>query len=516
MVCDSVEPEIVTDSLGLALDEPEIDPGHGGLHTWATLCLDCVYVYVEKLPDGTTRTIREWNTPKAVEDMAALAPRAPVTHLHPPVNLTPSNVAKYAVGDMSGEYAVVDGDEELGPDGSKYKRKRALVPMTVRTAAGQQAATTDARFTSPGYKPIRVNEPGVHPLDGPYDRKRIGVEWVNHVALVPNPRGGTECALALDGLDEQEAQAALDAARPMGYAVAGALSACPASIPQSRRAVKRDSAEDSTMTLDEMIALLMQAFATAKDDPTGGLMRSLMDTFVYSEPFRLASAKAAGQTLARALMPVTTPAATDAELPTDPTALRDMLSALIDERVKAAMMVKPEGSEVEISLGDACSTLMKDMAAMKTAVDGMKGKLDGMGDLSNKVAAAATDAKLAKDSATSACQLATAASTAVDSIKASADARDAADAAAATGRKLAEARHLATTFGMAKDAADAAELPALAAHLRKRRVGGVLETDSDDAVVAAARAASQGRPKPILATDSASVPPVVSPVASLG
>ena len=93
--------EIVTDAVAVELDAPEVDPGHGALYTWTTLCLDGVYEYHVAQSDGTVKVVREWNSPGAVRDMAALAPRAPVTHLHPRDPVTPENFSRLSIGDAA-------------------------------------------------------------------------------------------------------------------------------------------------------------------------------------------------------------------------------------------------------------------------------------------------------------------------------------------------------------------------------------------------------------------------------
>lgn len=507
--------EIVTDAVAVELDAPEVDPGHGALYTWTTLCLDGVYEYHVAQPDGSVKVVREWNTPAAVQDMAALAPRAPVTHLHPRDPVTPDNYSRLAVGDAADAGITAEGEEETGPNGTSYKRLRALVPLAIRAARGQQAATTDARYVSPGYTPIREERAGVHPLDGPYDRVRVGVASVNHIALVPNPRGGRECGLALDGLSADEARIALDTARPMGYAVAETRIAAPLSLPSARRAVKQNLQEDATMELSAFIALATEAFKLAQTDPSGSMMRELMSAMGYMDAFRAAIAQQAGRSLAQVVAPVGT---TDADLPTDPAAMREALLSMVREEISKAMQMKPEGSEVEISLGDACGGLMKDMAAMKAEMDGMKTRMDAMGAMEAKVAA--TDARITKiegDASTLRSEVATATKTAVaakdatDALKVAERTRLEQDAAQRSAQQLAKARDLAREFGMPALAADGSDLEGCLAHLRRKRVGygigDAVETDSADVVIARAEAALALRGRAAaFATDAAPAP----------
>ena len=517
--------EIVTDAVAVELDAPEVDPGHGALYTWTTLCLDGVYEYHVAQSDGTVKVVREWNSPGAVRDMAALAPRAPVTHLHPRDPVTPENFSRLSIGDAADAGITAEGEEETGPSGTSYKRLRALVPLAIRAARGQQAATTDARYVSPGYTPIREERAGVHPLDGPYDRVRVGVASVNHIALVPNPRGGKECGLALDGLSADEAQIALDSAQPMGYAVASAKLAAPLNLPSARRAVKQNLQEDAIMELSAFIALATEAFKLAQTDPSGSMMRELVSAMNYMDAFRAAIAQQAGRSLAQVVAPVGT---TDADLPTDPAAMREALLSMVREIVAEQMKVKPEGSEVEISLGDACGGLMKDMAEMKAAMDAMKTRMDAMGAMEEKVAA--TDARVTKiegDASTLRAEVTTATKTALDA-KGATDALAVAektrlvkDAAERDAQRLASARDLAREFGMPALAADGSDLEGCIAHLRRKRVGygatDSVETDSADDILARAKAALALRGRATaFATDAAQpAAPSLSPSAIL-
>jgi hypothetical protein len=500
LVLDATDEHFVSDSAGIMLDEPEVDPGHGALYSWLTLCVDGVYCYSEKQPDGTYKTIREWNSPKAVRSMAALAPRAPLTHLHPREMVTPDNLGKYQVGDASDAGMTVEGEEETGPNGSSYKRLRAMVPVAIRTAKGQKHATTDAKFCSPGYGPVRINRSGVHPLDGPYDRVRDDVEWVNHIALVPNPRGGNECALALDGLDDAEIQAALDAAPAMGYAVSEQVNVRSGSLPSARPHVKSQEHDSMTPTAEEIKALVAKLLETIKDDEDQ--LRAFFESISWTSAFRTLQTKV----------------------------LLELMGASAPEGA-AADAVPVMDSLVKGALDAYMKPTLDTMAEMKAAMDAMKAQLDAFADkfasaekTEEKVAAAdakitaidsrlnvvAADAKLARDAAGTASSIASAAKDSADALRTETQQRLATDAAEATAAELADARESAKAFGMAKDSADAADLPALLAHLRSKKLAGVRDSDPDASVLAIARARRVNRtgivtrPAPKMALDAGS------------
>lgn len=269
------------------------------------------------------------------------------------------------------------------------------------------------------------------------------------------------------------------------------------------------------MELSAFIALATEAFKLAQTDPSGSMMRELMSAMGYMDAFRAAIAQQAGRSLAQVVAPVGT---TDADLPTDPAAMREALLSMVREEISKAMQMKPEGSEVEISLGDACGGLMKDMAAMKAEMDGMKTRMDAMGAMEAKVAA--TDARITKiegDASTLRSEVATATKTAVaakdatDALKVAERTRLEQDAAQRSAQQLAKARDLAREFGMPALAADGADLEGCLAHLRRKRVGygigDAVETDSADVVIARAEAALALRGRAAaFATDAAPAP----------
>jgi hypothetical protein len=501
------------------LDPPTFDPGHGALYVPAVLCIDAVYVYDELDPiTGERIRVREWNSPAAVADMTALAGRAPVTLLHPRDAVTPDSADRLVVGDADGTAFPVEFDAETGPDGTAYKRVGSAVLVAVRRRRAMDAlGGWEVPGLSPGFNPIREDRSGIHPLDGPYDRVRVGVSALNHIALVPNPRGGDLCRV-LDAADAD----ALDASDGIGYAVAKGLKSLTSNVSRGGRTVKPSTEKDSIMTREEFVALLSEVFKTAQADAGGVLMRDLIAALTYSDAYKATMVQTAGRVLMSAVSGV---ASTDAEgdLPSDPAALRAAILAMVQGEIQKAMMVKRpgegEGAEIEVSLGDAYGALMTDMGQMKTDMAGCVSKMDAMGaNLENKVATAATDAKRALDASTGANALAKSAKDAADAVTEADRKRIEKDAADGAATRLAAARNLATEFGMTKDAAAGSELSDLVKHLRLKRVGGCTENDSDDAVIASARTALSMRGKSLpMATDAAStIKATIDPTAYFG
>ena len=502
------------------LDPPTFDPGHGALYVPAVLSVDAVYVYDETNPTTGERVrVREWNSPQAVADMTALAGRAPVTLLHPRDAVTPDSADRLVVGDADGTAFPVEFDAETGPDGTSYKRVGSGVQVAVRRRRAMDAlAEWEVPGLSPGFNPIREVRSGVHPLDGPYDRVRVGVSALNHIALVPNPRGGDLCRV-LDAAGSET----LDVSNGIGYAVANGLKRQTSNVSQGGHPVKPVTQKDSIMTLEAFIALMTEAFRTASADPSGAMMRELVSSTHFLDAVRATVMQTAGRALMSAVSGV---ASTDAEgdLPSDPAALRAAILAMVQGEIAKAMMIKrpgeSEGSEIEVSLGDACGSLMTDMAKMKADMAGYVAKMDAMGSaLENKVATAATDARRALDASTGANTLAKSAKDAADAVSAAEKARIERDAADGLATRLAAARNLATEFGMTKDAAAGSDLSDCVKHLRLKRVGGCTETDSDDAVLASARTALSLRGKSLpTATDAASTfaKASIDPIAYLG
>jgi hypothetical protein len=129
------------------------------------------------LGDGVVTVYRPES---AVFDKASLATYAgkPVTLGHPPEMVTADSWKAYAVGDVGTEIAR-DGDF-------------VSVPYKVMDAAAVAAIMADAREVSMGYTtPVEMVD-GVAPCGTKYQAVQTGPIVINHLAIVPKARGGSE------------------------------------------------------------------------------------------------------------------------------------------------------------------------------------------------------------------------------------------------------------------------------------------------------------------------------------
>lgn len=117
----------------------------------------------------------------AVFDKASLATYAgkPITLNHPPEMVTADNWRTYAVGDVGAEIA---------RDGEMVK-----VPYKIMDARAIAAIETgDAREVSMGYTCGLEMRDGVAPDGTPYQAVQTGPITINHLAVVPRARGGSQ------------------------------------------------------------------------------------------------------------------------------------------------------------------------------------------------------------------------------------------------------------------------------------------------------------------------------------
>jgi len=139
--------------------------------------------------DGSIR--KELVTMAAVKDTARTGARAPVTLLHPDEGFVNADSAKeLVIGDVDGEVAV----EEDAQGGF------ARIKIAVRRRDGLDATGAGVHELSPGYEVILDETPGEDPRFGRYDARQIGRD-VNHVAIVPQGRGGPSVSLRIDSAD---------------------------------------------------------------------------------------------------------------------------------------------------------------------------------------------------------------------------------------------------------------------------------------------------------------------------
>lgn len=154
----------------------------GGLRVDAALTRAGVFVYLG--PDG--QEIREYRPPDEVfkEDSLATLASAPVTNLHPPSMVEPSNFRRFAAGHVS---------DTVRKDENKVAAELVIQDAALISAVEKRVRTE----VSCGYS-CRVDDiPGVTPDGEPYDRVQRDITY-NHVAIVPKGRAGAEVSLRLD------------------------------------------------------------------------------------------------------------------------------------------------------------------------------------------------------------------------------------------------------------------------------------------------------------------------------
>lgn len=146
-----------------------------------------VLLYV--MPDGSTR--KELITPEELKKQDSLGTlgNAPLTYEHPPVDVVPSNIQTYGVGNV-GE--TVEFDEAGG-----FVKVRVVIRRADAIAA---AASGRAVEVSPGYRCRIDSTPGIHPVYGAYDAIQRDREY-NHLAMTEAARGGADIRLRMDGKD---------------------------------------------------------------------------------------------------------------------------------------------------------------------------------------------------------------------------------------------------------------------------------------------------------------------------
>lgn len=136
-------------------------------------------------PDGTIR--RELRLPEDVFEPVSLESfhGVPVTNDHPPGMITARNARQYAVGSQLG--AIVRDEDHV--------RSRLSV-FDGDTIDSMGAGKTQV---SCGYTCDTVEQPGVHPLYGPYDAIQKNIRG-NHIAIVDRGRAGITAAVRMDGM----------------------------------------------------------------------------------------------------------------------------------------------------------------------------------------------------------------------------------------------------------------------------------------------------------------------------
>ena len=126
---------------------------------------------------GSITVYRPESAVFAKDSLATYAGK-PVTVNHPPVMVDSTNWKEYAAGEVGGEIA---RDGEF-----------VVVPMKLMDAAAIQAVQDGTREISMGYTTPLEMADGVAPDGTPYQAVQTGPIKINHLAIVPKARGGSE------------------------------------------------------------------------------------------------------------------------------------------------------------------------------------------------------------------------------------------------------------------------------------------------------------------------------------
>lgn len=147
-----------------------------------------VFPYYQVSPEGEISVRRELRLPEEVFAPEALRSfeGRPVTNNHPPDMLDAKNARQYAVGAAIG-MPVRDDDHVRG----------RLSIYDADTVAQCEAGKTQV---SNGYTCDTIEQPGVHPLYGPYDAIQKNIRG-NHIAVVERGRAGITAAIRMDRAD---------------------------------------------------------------------------------------------------------------------------------------------------------------------------------------------------------------------------------------------------------------------------------------------------------------------------
>jgi uncharacterized protein len=140
----------------------------------------------------------------AVFDKDSMATYAgkPVTVNHPPVMVTADNWKEYAAGEVGAEIA---RDGEF-----------VVVPMKLMDRAAIDAVQAGTREISMGYTtPLELVD-GVAPDGTPYQAVQTGPIRINHLAIVPQARGGSQLRIG-DGANKWGASPLTDAETKEGH-----------------------------------------------------------------------------------------------------------------------------------------------------------------------------------------------------------------------------------------------------------------------------------------------------------
>jgi hypothetical protein len=214
---------------GVMLRAPEVRPD-GALLVTGIAAREGVLIY----RDAAGGERRELVTADTLTSSAPTLGRAPVTLLHPREDVSPKNAKELVVGDVDGRVVFDNG--------------YVSVTMAVRRDDAIAAIRGGVRELSPGYRVRLDATPGVHPVHGRYDAVQVARE-VNHLAIVPQARGGSDVRLRADSGDavlvttiERRDAGNSSGARPQGVRMNPGIAALVAALSLSQRFDNDDAA----------------------------------------------------------------------------------------------------------------------------------------------------------------------------------------------------------------------------------------------------------------------------------
>lgn len=142
-----------------------------------------VFVY----QDSSGKTVRELRDDADVFDPVSLATleNAVITNSHPPEMVNADNVEKYQVGNTFGPHRRADDGLHTRTD-AVVRDSKAIADID----RGKQEVSC-------GYRCDVIDEPGIHPVHGEYDRKQTNIRY-NHLAIEWRGRAGSGARLRTD------------------------------------------------------------------------------------------------------------------------------------------------------------------------------------------------------------------------------------------------------------------------------------------------------------------------------
>jgi len=140
----------------------------------------------DELGDRIINVYRPEGTVFAKDSMASYVGK-PVTLGHPPQLVTAANWKQYAVGDIG---------EDIARDGEFIR-----IPIKLMDAAAVAAVDNDVRELSMGYTCAIELKDGETSDGEHYDAVQTGPLRINHLAIVPKARGGSQLSIQTDSVE---------------------------------------------------------------------------------------------------------------------------------------------------------------------------------------------------------------------------------------------------------------------------------------------------------------------------